>query len=117
MNSYEKINEAYHKSIRLTESFKNEDSYKILKAKITGKMDGKTLDQPYRAIMYFKKGHWSIAIEQAFDGKFNEYSGLPGWALNSWANKKAPKEIYIDAGQKWSVTGFDGAVKEAFQNI
>lgn len=101
----------------LTEGMKGKDSYKILKAKVTGTKDGEDLPQKYRVVMYFRDGHWMIAPEQSFDGKFTNDSGLAGWSLKNFVGKNAPKEIWIDMGQKWGLKGLDGAVKEALKNI
>jgi len=101
----------------ITEGWASKKHYRVLKAKITGISDGEPLSSPYRAVMFFDKGHWQIAPEQSFKGKFTDQSGLPAWELNNWSNKKANKEIMIDGGQKWGVKGWDAAVKEAFKYI
>lgn len=98
---------------------RQKDHYRVLKAKVTGYSDGKPLPDPYRVVMFFdnSRGQWKIAPEQSFDGKFNEHSGLPAWDLYDFVIKKPPKEIMIDAGQKWSIKGFDAAAKEALRYI
>lgn len=88
----------------------------VLSAAIVGTMNGKDLPKPYRAVIFQRKGKWTLGIEQSFDGKFNKYSMTSGqWRLTDLLDHG--DFIYIDMGQQWGARGIPGAVKEALKHI
>jgi len=83
----------------------------ILNSKVIGTSEGKDIDGEYRLIIFNKNGTLEIRPEQAFDGEFNEYSGLPAWPLDSFMSHEHD-ELYIDMGQKWGIRNLTYARKE-----
>ena len=85
----------------------------ILKSKITGKINGEKSKSDYRIVIEKQEnGEWLFSPEQAFNGVYNEYSGLPGWYLSTLMDDISD-EVYIDYGQGWSISGIKEAIAEA----
>lgn len=89
----------------------------ILKAKAIGKDTGTELEAEYRFVLYENRdGVICLRPEQSFNGEFNEFSKLPGWALDSLRISPVD-ELFIDHGAKWSVSGLLEAINEAIKLI
>ncbi|MCP4127752.1 MAG: hypothetical protein GY753_11895 [Gammaproteobacteria bacterium] len=86
--------------------------FKVLEAPLTGSVDGRDTDQEYRAVVFFLDGKWCVSPQQAFKGKFDQFSGLPAWNLETLA-QNTQDFLYIDAGTKWGVSGMKAATAEA----
>ena len=89
----------------------------ILKSKITGKINGEKSKSDYRIVIEKQEnGEWLFSPEQAFNGVYNEYSGLPGWYLSTLMDDISDA-VYIDYGQGWSISGLKEAIVEANNTI
>jgi hypothetical protein len=91
---------------------------------MTGILDGKDLEGPYRLVIEkTNQDEWLIRPEQAFKNKktgeykFNEYSGLPAWDLPSMIKNYPHDVVWIDMGQKWGIKGMQEGLKEASEKM
>ena len=103
----------------------------ILKSPVYATIEGDRIHRDYRMVLEYKQDHWIISPEQSFQGKFNQYSGLPGWRLDSFKlenidyffsyekakNSFIPNILAIDYGQEWFIHNVRPAIEEAFTII
>ena len=91
----------------------------ILKTNVYATIRGRRLTHDYRMIIK-RSSHnnkWLIGPEQSFKGKYNKYSGLPCWYLDSIDNSSDCFSLAIDYGQGWYIHNVNEAIQEALTLI